>query len=77
MQGFIPPHGGYAKLLSYQKAEIEYFVGNAEPAVVVCSPGHFGWVCKIAFQVVSIQGMTSRPGVLHVRSSPWGRPAHI
>ena len=24
---------------AYQKAEIEYFVGNAEPAVVVCSPG--------------------------------------
>ncbi len=22
--GFIPPHGGYAKLLSYQKAEIVY-----------------------------------------------------
>src|SRR6478735_195926 len=35
---------------AYQKAEIEYFVGNAEPAVVVCSPGNFGWVGKIAFQ---------------------------
>lgn len=35
---------------AYQKAEIEYFVGNAEPAVVVCSPGNFGWVSKIAFQ---------------------------
>jgi len=23
-QGFIPPHGGYANLLSYQKAEIVY-----------------------------------------------------
>ena len=22
--GFIPPHGGYADLLSYQKAEIVY-----------------------------------------------------
>ena len=22
--GFIPPHGGYKKLLSYQKAEIVY-----------------------------------------------------
>lgn len=22
--GFIPPHGGYRKLLSYQKAEIVY-----------------------------------------------------
>lgn len=35
---------------AYQSAEIEYFIGNAEPAVVVCSPGHFGWVSKIAFK---------------------------
>src|SRR5687768_618113 len=35
---------------AYQKAEIDYFVGNAEPAVVVCSPANFGWVSKIAFQ---------------------------
>jgi malonyl-CoA/methylmalonyl-CoA synthetase len=35
---------------AYQKAEIEYFVGNAEPAVVVCTPSNFGWVSKIAFQ---------------------------
>ncbi|MGV3570479.1 MAG: malonate--CoA ligase [Ramlibacter sp.] len=35
---------------AYQKGEIEYFVGNAEPEVVVCSPANFGWVSKIAFQ---------------------------
>src|SRR3954462_5607063 len=35
---------------AYQKAEIEYFVGNAEPAVVVCSARNFGWVSKIAFK---------------------------
>lgn len=35
---------------AYQSAEIEYFIGNAEPAVVVCSPRHFGWVSKIAFR---------------------------
>ena len=34
---------------AYQSAEIEYFVGNAEPAVVVCAPECFGWVSKIAF----------------------------
>ncbi|MGE8320684.1 MAG: malonate--CoA ligase [Comamonas sp.] len=34
---------------AYQSAEIEYFVGNAEPAVVVCTPENFGWVSKIAF----------------------------
>ena len=35
---------------AYQSAEIEYFVGNAEPSVVVCSPKNFGWVSKIAFK---------------------------
>lgn len=35
---------------AYQAAEIEYFIGNAEPAVVVCAPKHFGWVSKIAFK---------------------------
>jgi malonyl-CoA/methylmalonyl-CoA synthetase len=34
---------------AYQSAEIDYFIGNAEPAVVVCTPGNFGWVSKIAF----------------------------
>ncbi len=35
---------------AYQSAEIEYFVGNAEPSVVVCSGSNFGWVRKIAFK---------------------------
>ena len=35
---------------AYQSAEIEYFIGNAEPAVVVCSSKNFGWVSKIAFK---------------------------
>jgi enoyl-CoA hydratase/carnithine racemase len=35
---------------AYQSAEIEYFIENAEPSVVVCSPKNFGWVSKIAFQ---------------------------
>jgi malonyl-CoA/methylmalonyl-CoA synthetase len=34
---------------AYQSDEIAYFVGNAEPAVVVCTPANFGWVSKIAF----------------------------
>ncbi|AVS68298.1 malonyl-CoA synthase [Paracidovorax avenae] len=34
---------------AYQSAEIEYFIGNAEPAVVVCTPANFGWVSKLAF----------------------------
>jgi malonyl-CoA/methylmalonyl-CoA synthetase len=35
---------------AYQSAEIQYFIENAEPSVVVCSPKNFGWVSKIAFQ---------------------------
>lgn len=34
---------------AYQRAEIEYFIRDAEPAVVVCSPQNHGWVSKIAF----------------------------
>jgi malonyl-CoA/methylmalonyl-CoA synthetase len=33
---------------AYQGAEIEYFLGNAEPAVVVCSPKNYDWVSKLA-----------------------------
>jgi malonyl-CoA/methylmalonyl-CoA synthetase len=35
---------------AYQSAEVAYFIGNAEPSVVVCSGANFGWVSKIAFK---------------------------
>jgi malonyl-CoA/methylmalonyl-CoA synthetase len=35
---------------AYQSAEIDYFIGNAEPSVVVCSGKNFGWVSRIAFK---------------------------
>lgn len=35
---------------AYHSAEIEYFIGNAEPSVVVCTGNNFGWVSKIAFK---------------------------
>ncbi len=35
---------------AYQSAEIEYFIGDAQPAVVVCASRNFGWVSKIAFK---------------------------
>ena len=34
---------------AYQREEIAYFIGNAEPAVVVCAPKNFGWVSRLAF----------------------------
>ncbi|MFY7856791.1 MAG: malonate--CoA ligase [Rubrivivax sp.] len=34
---------------AYQAAELEYFIGNAEPAVVVCARKNFGWISRLAF----------------------------
>lgn len=33
---------------AYQSAEIEYFLGDASPAVIVCSPENQGWITSIA-----------------------------
>src|ERR1043165_5634205 len=35
---------------AYQQAEIEYFIGDAEPAVVVCEPKDFTWISRLAFR---------------------------
>ncbi|NDC61625.1 MAG: malonyl-CoA synthase, partial [Betaproteobacteria bacterium] len=56
---------------AYQSNEVAYFVGNAEPAVVVCSPANFGWVSKIAFQAGTRHVMTlteQRSGSLLARA---------
>ena len=34
---------------AYQSAELAYFIGDAQPAVVVCQGSQFGWVSKMAF----------------------------
>ena len=34
---------------AYKSDEIAYFIGDAEPAVVVCASGDFGWLSKLAF----------------------------
>ena len=34
---------------AYRADEMTYFIGNASPAVVVCSPLNFGWIAQIAF----------------------------
>lgn len=34
---------------AYRAEEMRYFIGDARPAVVVCSPVNFGWVTQIAF----------------------------
>ncbi|MEY8879156.1 MAG: AMP-binding protein, partial [Leptothrix sp. (in: b-proteobacteria)] len=35
---------------AYQAAELDYFIGNAEPAVVVCAGKNFPWISQLAFQ---------------------------
>jgi malonyl-CoA/methylmalonyl-CoA synthetase len=34
---------------AYQAAELDYFIGNAEPAVVVCARRNFAWISRCAF----------------------------
>jgi len=58
---------------AYQSAEIEYFIGNAEPSVVVCTPANFGWVSKIAFKAGTGHVFTlgdDRTGSLLERAAP-------
>ena len=57
---------------AYQAAEIAYFIGNAEPAVVVCSPKAFAWVSRIAFSAGSTLVFTlgeARDGTLLERAA--------
>ncbi len=35
---------------AYRKAEIDYFLQDASPSVVVCTPGNFGWMAQCAFR---------------------------
>jgi malonyl-CoA/methylmalonyl-CoA synthetase len=64
---------------AYQASEIEYFVGNAEPAVVVCAPKNFAWVGKIAFQAGAKHVFTlgdDRSGSLLERAA-WQGEDHV
>jgi malonyl-CoA/methylmalonyl-CoA synthetase len=57
---------------AYRAAEIEYFIQNAEPAVVVCSPANFGWVSQLAFKTGTRHVFTlgeNRDGSLLERAS--------
>ena len=58
---------------AYQSAEIEYFIGNAEPSVVVCSGKNFSWVSRIAFSAGTRNVFTlnhDRSGSLLERAAP-------
>ena len=38
---------------AYRDAEVDYFIRDAQPEVVVCSPQQFGWVSQLAFKAGS------------------------
>jgi len=60
---------------AYQKGEISYFLGDAEPAVVVCTSANFGWVSQIAFQAGTAHVFTlddDRSGSLLERAAHCG-----
>jgi malonyl-CoA/methylmalonyl-CoA synthetase len=67
---------------AYQAGEIEYFIGNAQPSVVVCSGKNFGWVSKLAFKAGTEHVFTlndDRSGSLLERAAPRSdthTPAH-
>ncbi len=67
---------------AYTVSEIEYFIGNAEPSVVVCSGKNFSWVSRTAFKAGTEHVFTlneDRSGSLLERAAPRSdvhTPAH-
>ena len=65
---------------AYQSAEMAYFIADAQPAVVVCSGPHFGWVSKLAFTAGTAYVFTlngDRSGSLLDRAAPFGRKHRV
>jgi len=60
---------------AYQASEVEYFIGNAGPALVVCAPRHFAWVSRLAFAAGARMVLTlgdDRGGSLLERAAQFG-----
>lgn len=58
---------------AYRRAEMEYFIDDAEPEVVVCSPQNFGWIAQTAFKSGTRHVFTlgeQRDGSLLARAIP-------
>ncbi|MGI9132404.1 MAG: AMP-binding protein, partial [Rhodoferax sp.] len=65
---------------AYQSAEMAYFIGDAEPAVVVCTGRNFDWISKLAFQAGTTHVLTlndDRTGSLLERAAHFGRSHHV
>jgi malonyl-CoA/methylmalonyl-CoA synthetase len=60
---------------AYHSAEMRYFIEDAQPAVVVCSPKNFGWLAQLAFQldcshVFTLDDCLPNQGSLLQRAAP-------
>ena len=60
---------------AYQSAEMAYFIEDAKPAVVVCSPKNFGWLAQLAFKlgcahVFTLDDQYPNQGSLLQRATP-------
>ena len=60
---------------AYHSAEMRHFIGDARPAVVVCSPKNFGWLAQLAFQlgcshVFTLDDTLPNQGSLLQRAAP-------
>jgi malonyl-CoA/methylmalonyl-CoA synthetase len=65
---------------AYQSAEMAYFIADAQPAVVVCSGQHFGWLSKLAFTAGTGYVFTlneDRSGSLLDRAAQFGRQHRV
>ena len=61
---------------AYQSAEMTYFIGDAQPAVVVCTGRNFGWISKMAFLAGTAHVLTlndDRTGSLLDRAAQFPR----
>ncbi|HSV81270.1 MAG TPA: AMP-binding protein, partial [Ramlibacter sp.] len=59
---------------AYQQAEVAYFIDNAEPAVVVCTPRNLDWVSTVAQRAGAAHVFTlgdDRSGTLLDHAAPF------
>ena len=63
---------------AYQAGEVEYFIGNAEPAVVVCSPKSLAWIEAItdAAKVTRVFTLDDAGGGTLIEAASTQSPVH-
>ena len=63
---------------AYQAGEVEYFIGNAEPAVVVCSPKSLAWIEAItdAAKVTRVFTLNDAGGGTLIEAASTQSPVH-